>query len=561
MQGQDVKTKKGQIALRTALERVFGHQFLVDFNEKTGQLIVSKITGEKDSKTFYRKSVLGNDAIDGLVDNILNTMARANTFAVRVNKNLINQKVMLRGKEVNYNALIGEVAHTDLAVPHTVNDWFTVNPLDNQGKEKKSSKTKYPQKETVPTPIISYKGNEYVVKDGAIRNSKDGEVKGLSVEERNIIMAKNEVATKDVISPIGTSVNKLTWYRLSNGALFNNQAEKEEYITDEDKIKEKIAELDALDAKPTKEEEEVPSEQDLQKRIFNQLQDHLGKIGITIHNKAEMDTFLIEHGVDGIQALFNNSEKEVLSNVPEAGIADSREYALFIQDAYRHQDRVVDGIGWANTADNYYIYDLDKDGFPTPKLIIPITDANIQRISALVNNGGTLSESDERTLKSFGIDRLHEGTTGAQANALLSDIAGRASSDSSANGLGSATNEQSGKTANVSSDNGTSDINSEEYQRESNRISREIGTIVLNAKKKGTLFKAPNGKKSNLSPMQWIMVRTKNFKDWFGDWEKDPARASKVVDENGEPLAVYHSRKRKDLDFYEDTLGYFSSFK
>lgn len=51
---------------------------------------------------------------------------------------------------------------------------------------------------------------------------------------------------------------------------------------------------------------------------------------------------------------------------------------------------------------------------------------------------------------------------------------------------------------------------------------------------------APNGKPSNLTPEQYKLVRTKAFKDWFGDWENDPANASKVVDSNGEPLVVYH---------------------
>jgi len=49
------------------------------------------------------------------------------------------------------------------------------------------------------------------------------------------------------------------------------------------------------------EKEEAPSEQDLQKQLFNQLQDHLRKIGITVHNKMEMDAFLKEHGYDNIQ--------------------------------------------------------------------------------------------------------------------------------------------------------------------------------------------------------------------------------------------------------------------
>ena len=53
-------------------------------------------------------------------------------------------------------------------------------------------------------------------------------------------------------------------------------------------------------------------------------------------------------------------------------------------------------------------------------------------------------------------------------------------------------------------------------------------------------MKAPNGEDTNLTEKQWVQVRTDNFKKWFGDWENDPQNASKVVDENGEPLVVYH---------------------
>lgn len=51
---------------------------------------------------------------------------------------------------------------------------------------------------------------------------------------------------------------------------------------------------------------------------------------------------------------------------------------------------------------------------------------------------------------------------------------------------------------------------------------------------------APNGKPSYLTHEQWHLVRTPEFKAWFGDWENDFKNASKVVDENGEPLLVYH---------------------
>jgi hypothetical protein len=57
---------------------------------------------------------------------------------------------------------------------------------------------------------------------------------------------------------------------------------------------------------------------------------------------------------------------------------------------------------------------------------------------------------------------------------------------------------------------------------------------------------APNGKPSNLTAEQYKLVRTPEFKAWFGDWENDAANASKVVDINGEPMVVYHN---SNVDF------------
>ena len=41
-----------------------------------------------------------------------------------------------------------------------------------------------------------------------------------------------------------------------------------------------------------------------------------------------------------------------------------------------------------------------------------------------------------------------------------------------------------------------------------------------------------------------------NFKKWFGDWEKDPKNASKVVDFEGKPLVVYHSSNAKRIRIF-----------
>ena len=76
------------------------------------------------------------------------------------------------------------------------------------------------------------------------------------------------------------------------------------------------------------------------------------------------------------------------------------------------------------------------------------------------------------------------------------------------------------------------------------QYNEEITAIKDAAIKNGTFMKAPNGETTNLNERQWLQVRTKAFKEWFGDWENDPQNASKIVDENGEPKVMWHTAKR-----------------
>ena len=52
---------------------------------------------------------------------------------------------------------------------------------------------------------------------------------------------------------------------------------------------------------------------------------------------------------------------------------------------------------------------------------------------------------------------------------------------------------------------------------------------------------APNGNRSNLNERQWLHVQSGNFKNWFGE--------SKVLDENDEPLIVYHGSNKSFKEF------------
>ena len=49
---------------------------------------------------------------------------------------------------------------------------------------------------------------------------------------------------------------------------------------------------------------------------------------------------------------------------------------------------------------------------------------------------------------------------------------------------------------------------------------QEMQSIKEQAIANGTFMKAPNGNPTNLNERQWLQVRTKAFKEWFGDWEK-----------------------------------------
>lgn len=66
----------------------------------------------------------------------------------------------------------------------------------------------------------------------------------------------------------------------------------------------------------------------------------------------------------------------------------------------------------------------------------------------------------------------------------------------------------------------THNLQSVQQAIESPEVQKEMDEIKQKAIADSTFMKAPNGRKSNLTERQWLQVRTKAFKDWFGDWEK-----------------------------------------
>lgn len=82
----------------------------------------------------------------------------------------------------------------------------------------------------------------------------------------------------------------------------------------------------------------------------------------------------------------------------------------------------------------------------------------------------------------------------------------------------------------------------------------EEQAIEREAKANGTWLKAPNGKDSHLSPKQWVQVRTKAFKDWFGDWELANLYNHAVKawnDKNAKDKSVFNVSDRAKTRFNE----------
>ena len=55
--------------------------------------------------------------------------------------------------------------------------------------------------------------------------------------------------------------------------------------------------------------------------------------------------------------------------------------------------------------------------------------------------------------------------------------------------------------------------------------------LVTRGKAGGIYMKAPNGSPTSLNERQWVQVRTRAFKNWFGDWENVPEAASRIPDD------------------------------
>ena len=94
----------------------------------------------------------------------------------------------------------------------------------------------------------------------------------------------------------------------------------------------------------------------------------------------------------------------------------------------------------------------------------------------------------------------------------------------------------------------------------------ETADIKAKAISDGTFMKAPNGKDTNLTERQWLQVRTKAFKKWFGDWEKTArieklkkTKPIKITGEEVKPSDDLKEYKKNALEYGKTLQGEYTN--
>lgn len=88
-------------------------------------------------------------------------------------------------------------------------------------------------------------------------------------------------------------------------------------------------------------------------------------------------------------------------------------------------------------------------------------------------------------------------------------------------------------------------------------VQAEMAEIKERTKADGTFMKAPNGKNTYLTEEQWLMVRTKNFRRWFGDWMLPYVSVKKVQVKKEHPFDLTKKAQvtKKEVASYAEQEG------
>lgn len=141
--------KDNAMSVKTGLEELLAAEFHVNYDkDNNGNDIVSitrKMSYDNRQESIYNGPVPNKkdtDAIQNLVQNIVDALCKDGGTIFEVSKKYINSKYNLNGIPISYNEMIGEVSDVNLPLgtTSTINDWFTLTPPSDKVKRVKSTK-------------------------------------------------------------------------------------------------------------------------------------------------------------------------------------------------------------------------------------------------------------------------------------------------------------------------------------------------------------------------------------------------------------------------------------
>lgn len=501
-------------------------------------------------------------------------------------------------KGQDYNRMIGELAYTNIDGTHTIDDWFTINPIDKEGNEFKGKYFK------------STRTNPNNAKPQVFEYTLHGNTLKVDLNTFLVTDKNNKlVSTKDadIVKSLayGFKTSKSGIYKTPFG-WFNSETLE---FVDEPKQENVIKKSFSLEGADANKKDSTPSSSEASNisTTSEQLEDQAKKKGLLGTSKrkelwkaldnSQQETILNTKGLrqkqlmDGLDRAFNVSNKKFdLSK-----LGGSIENYLGVKPLYRRvtesKEQIRDKeIKWLSKA----LPNLsEEDRIKVVEGLIKISE----------EDGGGFAWGQ---FKQGIIEISNQAARGTVYHEAFHAVTHTLLNDSEYDELFKAGREKYGNLSEVAIEEKLAEdfrrymqleeipfvgrivkifrtlkhivqnlLGKEIYLNKlyfninkgmfanrkykyTNPISIERKNILKNSPRdnKGNLL-APNGKPSKLSEEQYITVRTKSFKDWFGDWENNPANASKVIDENGEPLVVYHGSDSKfntfDLKYFGKT--------
>ena len=615
----DFRDQKPQILVKNALNSLFNGSFHVNFRK--GQLVIHRdLQTVKDGVVEKKKDVLFTGSPNSnLVTDILQAL-QDKEMTIRIDRREINKNSNLKDLDFTYNTIIGDLAHTNLLPQSatTVNDWFIINPLNEEGEEININRVPYHDSRVDIHPkqrndtIVTYNNNEYIVSDEDVIIDKDGNPRtDINVSDQQIILAKAEISKNEFATPIGFEGDQIFWYSLSNGSLFYNKAGKEKIVASEIEKQEIINNLTTNKNSSESTDKRYPKEfySQAQKDFFDAMPQERQKLLLQANPNAitavlpYIDSIMKNFGLEDLEEieddinnifdlLTSNKYRRVSEKDGYTPIDLNTEIAWLKKALPQLSDndhlRIVTGLIKISQQSNPgYAYGKTQKGIMTVSSAAATGTVYHEAFHSVIDTLLTDEEISDLFIagaKKYSIERDSINNELAIEENLAEDFRRYVQREQA---YKEDVQQSSGiskifkilkHTIKIWLEN-TSYINNMFYRINKGNLANRAVVNNRNTERfnqytdeekhildraprdsQGRLL-APNGKPSNLTEKQYAQVRTEAFKEWFGDWENDPDNASKVVDENGEPLVVYHGSTRQFNTFKTDKIGSMSGDK